>query len=1129
VATVCHQTTVQPTPEPANVPPRRLDALRTRFRPETRRLGQQYQRDGEVELLDVTEGRAVAIVYGTQPYRVVIGDFEKPKSCLWECTCKHFEAVRSCKHVWATMIELDALLTELAETEHLFSADGPQGLPRGQQVDQQDNQQDNQQRIDRKRDAVAEAAPGSERPSAQPLALVPSPAVPQPLPAWRRRLLRVLPEPSEGVELPHLYYFVYLRIARPTVRDRGLVLEVRQRTAKKNGQLGVLRQGEIKPAVLEQLAAPDRALLQLMREDQALQWAPWLRSFAEHSVSLQQPWFVPTGLVTKVLQLLPATGHVYVGTDDESTLQPLTIDVAEPFRALLFKVVDGGTARFDAIFERGGLAIPKSAANLDTDLTYLITDGKLVCMEVGGAGELMHELEVSGPLQMPVEEVPQALAALARIGGASMFLRDLLEELPAGKPTGVVDLELPKEREVALPARLRFLYDGGGVVHGDPAPVVEAAGAVVRRDFDAEARLAEAAKSAGLQAMPTPTGFGCERAHLPEMVRALTAQGFRVFAAGRLVRPFQASHGLVKKEGGWLEVDAAVEFAGRRVGLPELLRVVGAPHGFYELGDGSYGMLPEAWAERLEALRQLGGDVTAAGAIAVPEQRMLWLDALLDKHAADFDVDPHVAKLRQRLREVGDLQPLAEPKGFQGQLRPYQQSGLAWLAFLEEFGLGGCLADEMGLGKTVQVLAHLVKHHGGRKKRPPSLLVAPRSVLPNWLAECAKFAPGLRVVDFSTPDRWQAHTAAIERCDLMLTTYAMLRTDVPRMLERGWRFSYAVLDEAQAAKNADSQTSKAVRLLPSERRLAMTGTPVENHLGELWTLFEFLNPGMLGKLGRFRELFRGDLADESRTSTRELIQRSLRPVMLRRTKAQVLTDLPPRLETTLWCDLDDGARRRYDQLRKYYREQLLVGDGDLRDKRIVVLQALLRLRQAACHEALLDPERSGEPGAKFEVLLPRLEELAEEGRKALVFSQFTSLLDLLEPELARRGIAFERLDGKTKERKARVDRFQNDPKVPVFLISLKAGGVGLNLTAAEYVFLLDPWWNPAAELQAIDRAHRIGQQHTVHAYRVVCRNTVEERVLELQDTKRKLCEAVLGNDRSLLQDLSREDLELLLG
>jgi SNF2 family DNA or RNA helicase len=319
-----------------------------------------------------------------------------------------------------------------------------------------------------------------------------------------------------------------------------------------------------------------------------------------------------------------------------------------------------------------------------------------------------------------------------------------------------------------------------------------------------------------------------------------------------------------------------------------------------------------------------------------------------------------------------------------------------------------------------------------------------------------------------------------------------------------------------------------VRLLRGQHRLALSGTPVENHLGELWSLFEFLNPGMLGSASVFK--LGGVGARTPSEETRVLLARALRPFILRRTKQQVAKDLPEKLEQTIYCELEPAQRKQYNDLREHYRQALLARlDRDGMNKaKIQILEALLRLRQAACHPGLLDKSKTDEPSAKLDMLLAQVQEVLEEGHKILVFSQFTSLLAIVRQRLDRDGVVYEYLDGRTRDRAARVERFQQDANCRLFLISLKAGGLGLNLTAAEYVFLLDPWWNPAVEAQAIDRAHRIGQTRRVFAYRLIARDTVEEKVLELQQTKRELADAILNVDNSLIRNLNREDLELLL-
>ncbi len=347
------------------------------------------------------------------------------------------------------------------------------------------------------------------------------------------------------------------------------------------------------------------------------------------------------------------------------------------------------------------------------------------------------------------------------------------------------------------------------------------------------------------------------------------------------------------------------------------------------------------------------------------------------------------------------------------------------------------------------------------------------------------------------------------------------------LLFKDVEFDYIILDEAQGIKNIQTASSKAARLLRGSHKLALSGTPIENHLGELWSLFEFLNPGMLGSASVFKLSGLRANPDEK---TRKLLAQALRPFILRRTKPEVARELPEKLEQTIVCELEPEQRKFYNQLRDYYRDSLLhrIDSEGINKSKIYVLEALLRLRQAACHSGLIDAKRIQDPAAKLEMLLPQLVEILDEDHKVLVFSQFTSFLSILRTRLERENIAYEYLDGGTQDRQSCVERFQSDPAVKLFLISLKAGGLGLNLTAADYVYLLDPLWNPVAETQAIDRAHRIGQTRRVFAYRLICSDTVEEKVLELQKTKRHLAEAIINADNSLIRNLERKDLELLL-
>src|SRR5258705_9779976 len=551
--------------------------------------------------------------------------------------------------------------------------------------------------------------------------------------------------------------------------------------------------------------------------------------------------------------------------------------------------------------------------------------------------------------------------------------------------------------------------------------------------------------------------------------------------------------------------------------------------------------MPEEWLKKYGLLASLG--VAEEDQLSFKQTQTGVLDALLAARP-EITCDATFAQVREQWQNFKGIEAVVEPRGFVGTLRDYQREGLGWFEFLQRFGFGGCLADDMGLGKTVQVLALLESRRNGGANRNgdgkrakmgtadssesetrPSLVVVPRSLVFNWQQEAARFTPALRLLIHIGSERTKG-SKHFEKYDLVITTYGTLRRDAVHFQDT--EFDFVILDEAQAIKNAKTESAKAARLLKGKHRLALSGTPIENHLGELWSLFEFLNPGMLGTASVFQLSTGGARAPDD--ETRILLARALRPFLLRRTKQQVAKELPEKLEQTIYCEMEVAQRRQYDELREYYRASLLesVERMGLKRAKIQILEALLRLRQTACHPALVSGGIGDEPSAKLDILMPRLSEVTEEGHKAIVFSQFTSFLAIVRRRLEREGIDYEYLDGKTRHRGVAVERFQSDPKCKLFLISLKAGGQGLNLTAAEYVFLLDPWWNPAGEAQAIHPAPRIGQARSVFAYRLITRDTVEEKVLALQATKRELADAIINADNSLIRNITGEDLMLLL-
>jgi SNF2 family DNA or RNA helicase len=467
-------------------------------------------------------------------------------------------------------------------------------------------------------------------------------------------------------------------------------------------------------------------------------------------------------------------------------------------------------------------------------------------------------------------------------------------------------------------------------------------------------------------------------------------------------------------------------------------------------------------------------------------------------------------------------------------LRPYQKQGVAWLGFLRENGFGGILADEMGLGKTLQTLAFLnsLRSAGAiphSALRAPHLIVCPTSLVFNWVAEARKFTPELKVLALHGPDR-HARFEQIQAHDIVVTSYALIRRDLERY--RGLEFDTVALDEAQHIKNRQTQNAQAVKAVRARQRIVLTGTPMENSVLDLWSIFDFLMPGYLGTAQDFRERYELPIAKEKDAKAQTRLARRLRPFMLRRLKKEVASDLPAKLEQVSFCDLTPDQRSVYQQLIAASRKEVLeaVGAQGVAKSRMVVLTALLRLRQVCCDLRLLklDNVNPANASGKLDMFGELLEEVIDGGHRLLVFSQFVGMLTLLREKLTAEGIEFCYLDGSTTDRAGVVERFQTNAAIPVFLISLKAGGVGLNLTGADTVVHFDPWWNPAVEDQATDRAHRIGQTKVVTSYKLITRDTVEEKILTLQQRKREIIQATIGGEEEFAAALNWEEIQELL-
>lgn len=481
-----------------------------------------------------------------------------------------------------------------------------------------------------------------------------------------------------------------------------------------------------------------------------------------------------------------------------------------------------------------------------------------------------------------------------------------------------------------------------------------------------------------------------------------------------------------------------------------------------------------------------------------------------------------------RISTFGTLEDIPVPENVRAELRPYQTQGFHWLWFLYSYGLNGILADDMGLGKTLQTLV-LLQHAKDEHGPKPSLIVCPTSVVYNWASEARRFTPDLNVIDLTGPNRYGQYKK-IKDADLVITSYAILRRDITAI--KGYSFRYAILDESQNIKNYESQTAQASKEVQANHRLALSGTPIENRLSELWSVFDFLMPGFMYDIDEFKYKYVVPIEERNNRDAERRLKKQVFPFILRRLKRDVAKDLPPKVESVQYCELTDKQQELYLDFLEKTRDAVFaqVAEKGMSASQKTIFSALLRLRQICCHPSLLSEDLSQgvDESGKFEALQEMLEEIISEGHRILLFSQFVEMLKIMRRWLDRKGIRYEYLTGETKDRETIVTRFNRDDSIPIFLISLKAGGTGLNLTGADYVIHYDPWWNPAAEDQATDRAHRIGQTKSVFVYRLIAKGTVEEKIMKLKERKRDLVDSIISADRSVGKMLSFEDLKDIL-
>jgi non-specific serine/threonine protein kinase len=835
----------------------------------------------------------------------------------------------------------------------------------------------------------------------------------------------------------------------------------------------------------------------------------------------------------------------------------------EPLQKLL-KIYDkSGEIRLELAREKGGLrinacvvvdenVIPLNIGNVDV-ISYspflLLVDRFVVRIDDENQTDFLKNFAESPQIIINENDVPEFLERyylpLAQqvplIGDAVSW------ETVQTEPTRRLYLT---ETKGELQAQLRFAYQDLEVSHDSRYPdhrIVRKPDTwtlvkVVRKPLiEEEAYRSLSSNAYGLKKNPLAPSPGTftlrSRTHpvdfLLHTVPLLSQDGFEVFGEERLKanrvnhnKPtfsFNVSSGI-----DWFDIRLAINFGEVAVSLKDIRRAFRKKECYIKLADGTIGEIPQEWVDQYRHIFELGEETDEG--IRLNQHHLTLIDQLASE-SEQVITDEEFQKKREKLNSFiqdgfSGISAHELPKGFIGDLRPYQKSGYDWLHFLHDFNFGGCLADDMGLGKTIQALVFFQSLvETGVTQGKAILIVVPRSLIANWQREAQRFTPGLNILEYMDTTR-PKDLRTFDEYHVVITTYGVMLRDIDGL--RHYPFYYVLLDESQLIKNPLAQTTKAARLLNAQHKLVLTGTPVENSTVELWSQFAFLNPGLLGNLEYFRSEFTNPIERRNDDSSSQLLRKLIYPFILRRTKDQVAPELPERNEKVLYSDMEPAQKKLYNRTRDFYRGMLLgmLETDNLNNTRMKVLEGLLRLRQICNHPVLVEEHFRGESG-KFELLIETLETLRSEGHKALVFSQFVQMLRLVRIILDERNIPYAYLDGQTQDRQERVDQFQSDSSIPFFLISLRAGGLGLNLTAADYVIHIDPWWNPAVEMQATDRTHRIGQEKPVFVFKMITRDSVEEKIIQLQEKKRDLVDQLITTDGSFFKDLTMEDINNL--
>jgi SNF2 family DNA or RNA helicase len=1065
----------------------KIDRFENYFEPQIRVRGAEYFNEGRVVAREVVPGKEAAFdVSGTSLYRVEVVLDEDTHEFDWNCSCQHFKDGNNCKHIWASLIaaERQGFFINLPVVSDL--AEKRIELPQSDQI--------------------------------QDVALSPS--------QWRN--LSQDEWQYEDAPIPKVVAWETLYVL-DTVTQKSL------NEYNDNDCYGsepywrlkfltrqIYNNGTYSSFIFKNISRDEIKFYKSQEEKNILRTVfkqdgdYYSYGFPKDSIKLDSADQIA------VLRLADSAEKLAV-VEKKGDLRPLRFNKGSERSPVKLQIsIKKKEARYEVT---ACLLSCKEALAIDGTIKfqnpYILIGEQLYFADMIDMDDLLKTFQKVGKIEFASHEIPTFLSSL--YAKQHVPLLELPEELRYKVVQGVGKIRLVidkvKDSDGILNADLNFKYghDYIDVSEESQRLLDHDAKIIYERDLSGEMKFRQQLLSMMGRSRPNSDGFlFFPEGKLLELVSKAFQKKWEVIAYKKIVS--QSKEYKIKASSGidWFDLEVEMKFAdGQILPLPDLLKSINSGKKLIHLADGSLGILNDEMIKRFSSLG-LGAKVVGEK-LRLSKVQAIFLSATLSedknfKSDKKFSTLKNVLKYKQRIKNV-------EPdKKFQGRLRGYQKQALSWLETMSREEIGCLLADDMGLGKTVCILALLSKKLEGK-----ALIVVPKSLVYNWVEEAEKFVPHLKIHTHVGGSRHDAKKQ-FDDADIVITTYHTLRGDIEKLKDFG--FEYLILDEAQAIKNPNSDVHKSSRLIDARRKIALTGTPIENSMGDFFSILSTVAPGLMTKGGIEK------YSNEDNPVVAAQIRRALDPFFLRRKKESVLKDLPKKTEQVRYCELTPAERREYDHLKKFLWAKL---KGKIRTQGMNkigsdILTYLLRLRQASCHQGLLKPKYRKMPSSKFTFLMEELETVvSEKGQKVLIFSSFVKVLQLLKPHLDKAKIKYEYMDGSSSNRMQIVKKFQEDNGTQVFLMTLKTGGVGLNLTAANYLFILDPWWNPAAESQAIDRSHRIGQKKRVNAYKIVARDTVEEKILALQAKKRAIFDAIFGGSKNIsaLKNITPAELELL--